>query len=730
MGAAAVLLGGLLAVPTGWVAASPAAAATGWARTWSVPATADLIHPRPVLVGNAVATIVDASPDTVRFRSRANGDLVGPTITLPADVDASAITPTGAGDIVVVGTQSSVGNQIYDDEVFVARYSGTTGSQMWFTTFGAAPDGSFTAGSDDAKTVTTDGAGAVYVASSSHEAGASMDAVVTKLVDGGDSATVAWDKAFDHDGMFDSPQDIEVSGTDVYLAGSYGSGVSPFYGWVKRLDTDGNRLESHVFDAAKYTAGGNASAASRVSSVEVSGGRVWVGGGVDVDVSASRGHGDGFVANFALDLSGEAWERFGSPFVQDPIIAMPGLGSGSDEVYDLAVTSAGVVAVGKTDGNMGAIATYPLTGSGMGFLRVGTGAAAKLYKGPGLAAVAAGATELYVAGGADPSGQASQMFLARLDPSTTPPTKPPTKPPAKPLAKPPAPATGGSGGYFLVESDGDLYAFGTARAKLKAIDPQAKDNNARGATVSSIVKDRAAGAPAVAVESTSDGKGLWVLLSNGRIVNVGTAPAANGAGAAALTKVVVGQPERPAALARLGDGDLWVFTSAGRIVPQFGKLPAAAQAAMDQVLAANLVGPILDAKPTLDGTGAYATGSDGGVFAYNAPFQGNVPGALAKIGRITPDQPVVGVTVDPDGSGYWLVASDGGVFAFSAPFRGALPALVPFSRLASPVNGMTPFGHGYLLVAGDGGVFGFSNRPFSGSASGLVDSGVVGITPV
>jgi hypothetical protein len=281
-----------------------------------------------------------------------------------------------------------------------------------------------------------------------------------------------------------------------------------------------------------------------------------------------------------------------------------------------------------------------------------------------------------------------------------------------------------------VEADGDLYAFGTARAQLKAIDPAAADNDARGATVSSLVKTRSGGAQAVAVESTADGKGLWVLLEDGRIINVGTARAAHGVTAAAMTKSVAGQPERPAALARLGNGDLWVFTSAGRIVPQFGQLPAAAEAAMDQVLALDLVGPILDAKPTLDGRGAYATASDGGVFAYDAPFHGSVPGALAKIGRTLPDQPVAGLTVDPDGSGYWLVAGDGGVFAFAAPFRGSLPAIVPFDRLVSPVNGMVPFGNGYLLVAGDGGVFNFSNKPFSGSAAQLVDTAVVGITPI
>jgi lysophospholipase L1-like esterase len=299
--------------------------------------------------------------------------------------------------------------------------------------------------------------------------------------------------------------------------------------------------------------------------------------------------------------------------------------------------------------------------------------------------------------------------------------------PSPPPPRPPPPTN--AAGYVLVEHDGDLYAFGSARARLKVIDPGAVDNNARGVTTSGIVKSRMGGAAAIDVETTADAKGLWVLLSNGAIVNLGTASPVKGVGPGVMTKTVAGQPERPASLARVGSS-LWVFTSAGRIVPQIGALPAGAVTAMNQVLALSLVGPILDAKPTKAGTGAYATGDDGGVFAYNAPFRGSVPGALAAIGRTRPDQPVVGVTVDPDGDGYWLVAQDGGVFAFAAPFRGSLPAIVPFFALLSPVNGMVPFGNGYLLVAGDGGVFNFSNLPFSGSASGLVDTTVVGITSI
>jgi hypothetical protein len=284
-------------------------------------------------------------------------------------------------------------------------------------------------------------------------------------------------------------------------------------------------------------------------------------------------------------------------------------------------------------------------------------------------------------------------------------------------------------GYFLVSADGIVFAFGAARALLRGMDPGATEDEAHGATRSSWLRTRANGVAVVAAEATADGRGLWVLLADGRIISLGTARAAGGVAAAAMSDQVAGVPERPVALARVGNGDLWVFTTAGRIVPQFGELPAEARRAMAQVLALDLVGPIHDATPTRDGTGAYATAADGGVFAYNAPFHGSVPGVLATIGRTLPDLPAVGISADPDGAGYWVVAADGGVFAFGAPFRGSLPALVPFEQLAAPVNGMTPYGDGYLLVAGDGGIFNFSGRPFAGSAHGIGNSPIVAVTP-
>jgi hypothetical protein len=60
------------------------------------------------------------------------------------------------------------------------------------------------------------------------------------------------------------------------------------------------------------------------------------------------------------------------------------------------------------------------------------------------------------------------------------------------------------------------------------------------------------------------------------------------------------------------------------------------------------------------------------------------------------------------------VASDGGIFAFNAPFKGSMGD----RKLAKPVTGMVPYGDGYMMVGEDGGIFNFSNKPFSGSLGG------------
>lgn len=117
--------------------------------------------------------------------------------------------------------------------------------------------------------------------------------------------------------------------------------------------------------------------------------------------------------------------------------------------------------------------------------------------------------------------------------------------------------------------------------------------------------------------------------------------------------------------------------------------------------------------------GYWLAASDGGVFAFGAPFFGSTGGTRLN-------SPVVGIAPTPSGFGYWLFAADGGVFAFGdAGFFGSLGG----TRLNAPIVGGAPTasGGGYWLFAADGGVFAFGDAPFFGSLGGTrLNAPVVG----
>src|SRR5674476_575811 len=106
--------------------------------------------------------------------------------------------------------------------------------------------------------------------------------------------------------------------------------------------------------------------------------------------------------------------------------------------------------------------------------------------------------------------------------------------------------------------------------------------------------------------------------------------------------------------------------------------------------------------------GYWEAAADGGIFSFNAPFQGSMVGTHLN-------QPIVGMAADPATGFYWEVASDGGIFSFNAPFQGSMGG----THLNQPIVGMAadPATGFYWEVASDGGLFSF-NAPFLGSMGG------------
>ncbi|MGH9093474.1 MAG: hypothetical protein ACRDZR_19135, partial [Acidimicrobiales bacterium] len=189
----------------------------------------------------------------------------------------------------------------------------------------------------------------------------------------------------------------------------------------------------------------------------------------------------------------------------------------------------------------------------------------------------------------------------------------------------------------------------------------------------------------------------------------------------------------PAGVQPAGTGGYWEVASDGGIFA-FG-------APFDGSMGGTpLNQPVVGMAATPTGGGAASDGAtsggywevaaDGGIFAFgNAAFHGSMGG--------TPlDKPIVGLAVDPATGGYWEVASDGGIFAFGAPFDGSMGG----TPLNQPIVGMapTPTGGGaasdgatsggYWEVAADGGIFAFGNAAFQGSMGGTpLDRPIVGL---
>jgi hypothetical protein len=200
--------------------------------------------------------------------------------------------------------------------------------------------------------------------------------------------------------------------------------------------------------------------------------------------------------------------------------------------------------------------------------------------------------------------------------------------------------------------------------------------------------------------ATPDGKGYWLVGSDGGVFSYGNAQFYGSMGATHLNQPVVG------IASTLSGKGYWLVASDGGVF-SFGD--AKFYGSTGNI---HLNQPIVGIARTADGNGYWMVASDGGVFSFgDAQFYGST-------GNIHLNKPVVGIASTPDGNGYWMVASDGGVFSFGdAQFYGSTGNI----HLNRPIMGIasTRDGKGYWLVAVDGGIFNYGDAGFFGSGGSL-----------
>jgi hypothetical protein len=246
-----------------------------------------------------------------------------------------------------------------------------------------------------------------------------------------------------------------------------------------------------------------------------------------------------------------------------------------------------------------------------------------------------------------------------------------------------------TGGYWTVDTNGGVYAFGTSRFF----------GSTGGARLNQGVVDLAA---------TPSGNGYWLVAADGGIFSFGDARFLGSTGSVRLNRPIIGMTPTPS-----GNG-YWLVATDGGIF-SFGDARF-----FGSTGGITLNRPIVGMAATPTGNGYWLVAADGGIFAFgDAPFFGST-------GGVRLNRPIVGISPSPSGHGYWMVATDGGIFAFgNARFLGSTGGIA----LRSPVMRMiaTPSGNGYWMVGGDGGIFSFGDAAFSGSAAGLARAPVVDI---
>ena len=291
------------------------------------------------------------------------------------------------------------------------------------------------------------------------------------------------------------------------------------------------------------------------------------------------------------------------------------------------------------------------------------------------------ATLLMAATQAPFSAEAKTPRAYRVNPraGTPAPAPPPPAAPARVAAAPTPP------GYWIVGSDGGIFAYGSAVFK---------------GSTGAMQLNR----PIVGMAPTPSGGGYWLVASDGGIFSFGDAVFKGSTGAMRLNRPIVGMAPTPS-----GRG-YWLVASDGGIFA-FGD--AAFKGSTGAMV---LNKPIVGMAATPSGRGYWLVASDGGIFAFG-------DGAFAgSTGNLKLVRPITGMATTPGGRGYWLTASDGGLFAFGdARFFGTARDKIgvpdPGRGIVSVVP--SPSGAGYWQVAAGGKVYAFGDAAALGSPASV-----------
>jgi hypothetical protein len=196
-------------------------------------------------------------------------------------------------------------------------------------------------------------------------------------------------------------------------------------------------------------------------------------------------------------------------------------------------------------------------------------------------------------------------------------------------------ATPSGDGYWLVGSDGGVFAFGAA--------------GFHGSTGALRLNQ-----PVVALAPTPSGGGYWLVARDGGVFSFGDAAFHGSTGGFRLNQPIVGAAADPET------GGYWLVAADGGVFAFGAPFDGSAGGTP-------LRSPVVAIVAEPGGRGYWLAAADGGVFTYGgAPFAGSSADARSP-------EPVTAMAAAPGGGGYWLLRSP------APPSPAAGPGLPPGS---------------------------------------------------
>jgi len=219
-------------------------------------------------------------------------------------------------------------------------------------------------------------------------------------------------------------------------------------------------------------------------------------------------------------------------------------------------------------------------------------------------------------------------------------------------------------GYWIATSDGGIFSYGDApfEGSLGAL----KLNS-----------------PIVGIVGTPDGKGYYLVAADGGVFTFGDAHFQGSLGSLKLSAPITG-------ISLTSDGNGYYLLGSDGGVFAFGDAQYAGNLLDKDLNGIDGTATAIAANPV--GPGYLIATSEGAIFGFG-PASGGAPfyGSPALSG-VTPTGSIVSLEYAPDGTGYWAVGSDGGVYAFDstastgghANYYGSVPGELGSAGLSAP----------------------------------------------